>query len=218
MASIVKMPKMSDTMTEGLIVSWLKQEGDTVESGEIIAELETDKAVLELDSSDRGVLLKILVEANRTVPLGKPLAIIGERNENINDLLLQIQETTSELSPERLGPALQTAAVSTAIQSETDESAQIRVSPVVRRLADEHRIDLGTVRGSGPGGRIIKRDIETFLENPPDRTQTPPPSEDRFPHNDIPLSPFRLTAIRRLSQSLGPVPHFYLESRSSCFH
>lgn len=209
MAVLLKMPKMSDTMTEGQIVNWIKQEGDPVESGECLAELETDKAVLELESETSGVLLKILVEANRTVPLGVPLAVIGRKGEDISGLLEQIHsqnQTSIDVNSKTIQPAM----ISTSIQSSIKDTGKQRMSPIVKRLAAEHRIDLGTINGSGPQGRIIKRDIDTFLTQQKETAFSL--ADDAIPHNDIPLNSYRKTMVDRLSESLGPIPHFYLET------
>jgi len=215
------MPKLSDTMTTGKIISWIKKEGDAVAAGEAIAEVETDKATMELEVFDAGALLKILAPIGSAVPIGGPLAILGKPGENIDDLLQKTQSGIAKPVPKpeakshETAPALADASAPEAAQPAEDR--KIRVSPVAQRMAAEHNVDLALINGSGPAGRIVKRDIEAYLAQPPaaqvpaTRQMALTPAKDLL-FEDFPLSAIRSVIARRLPESLGPVPHFYLET------
>lgn len=246
MANIIEMPKLSDTMVTGKILSWIKSEGDAVDAGEAIAEVETDKATMELEVFEEGTLLKILAEAESAIPVGGPIAILGEKGENIDGLikeakakLKKVQEkAASEQAEEKeaekeeevkteskpaskeneavsavqTAPTTQTQAVSEA----STDGKRLKVSPVAQRMAAEHNINLQAITGTGPGGRIVKRDIEEAIEKggatvAPTPAAQPVAATTAAPYEDISLSSNRETIARRLPQSLGPVPHFYLE-------
>ena len=180
------MPKLSDTMEEGKILKWLVKEGDTISSGDIIAEIETDKADMEYETIDDGVLLKILVSEGETAPVGKLIAVIGEEGEEVDLSAAPAEEpqeapaeepATEEIviedqpvemkaeEKEALAPVEAAAApqpVQAAPQS-TNGGGTVKASPVARKLADAAGIDISTVKGSGPDGRVVKRDIEQHL-------------------------------------------------------
>lgn len=231
MATQVIMPKLSPTMEEGQISRWLKKEGETVSMGEPLAEIDTDKATMEMQALSNGVLRKILINEGESAPLGQMIAIIGEPNEDISQMLSGAPEkskpapsapTKPEAKPEAESivpePATGNGRAAEALTSE-----RLVVSPLAARMAAESGIDLRTLSGSGPGGRIIKRDIEAALE----QTQTKPSSPARgaqlrvvrpsaqqqpgaSPYRDEPASEMRRTIAKRLVTSLGPVPHFFL--------
>ena len=225
MATILEMPKLSDTMTTGKIISWLKKEGDLVKAGSALAEVETDKATMELESFEDGVLLKILAPADSAVPIGGPIAIIGKPGENIEAMTRRALEKTTaaphgsaaEPSTRSETPAA-SAVIATAQAMESAKvppsegsEGRLRVSPVAQRMAAEHNLDLRRVKGSGPSGRIVKRDIEGLLSAAPAAEPFSGPPVPQAPYEDIPLSSIRSVIAQRLPQSLGPVPHFYLE-------
>src|SRR5687768_5826150 len=184
MATKVVMPKLSPTMEEGQVARWLKKEGDKISMGEPIAEIDTDKATMEMQALSAGVLRKVLVQEGESAPLGQPIAIIGEPDEDISALLKSAQPAAP--AKEEAAPAKEEAeqptkppesdAVPAAEQKEaapkpettrevqTDgkrpPSGRMLVSPIAARMAAESGVDLNSVQGSGPGGRIIKRDIE----------------------------------------------------------
>ncbi|MBN2325842.1 MAG: E3 binding domain-containing protein, partial [Candidatus Omnitrophica bacterium] len=182
MATIIEMPKLSDTMTTGKIISWLKKEGDAIESGEAIAEVETDKATMELEVFEDGVLLKILAEKDSDAPIGAALAILGEEGEDITGLMEQAKSQTGEASvaekqeeKEKVEEAPSTAAEAAGAAAAApkqppsspaakEEDGRIRISPVAQRIAAEKNVEIRLIQGSGPGGRIVKRDVEEFLE------------------------------------------------------
>jgi pyruvate dehydrogenase E2 component (dihydrolipoamide acetyltransferase) len=169
MAEVIRMPRMSDTMEEGNIVSWLKEEGDEVESGELLAEVETDKATMELDSFFDGVLLHIAVKEG-PVPINGIIAVIGEKGEDWQAAIADAQgtessangstqEATEEKETESAAPEAPVAEVASA-----DDSQRIKASPLAKSMAKDAGIDIATIKGTGDNGRIIKRDVEAHLE------------------------------------------------------
>lgn len=219
MAKIIGLPKLSPTMEEGVLVAWIKKEGDRVEVDELVAEVETDKATVEFRSFDRGVLLKILAPEGSTLKLDEPVAIIGKEGEDISELLKEIDargsaegaraDATAE-SAERLSKAETTPdskGDGGAVQEEDgsgDSGGRILASPLVRRIARERSIDLSTVEGTGPRGRIIKRDLEKIAE------RGEAPRGERLPPAEIRASSMRKTIARRLTEAKREIPHFYL--------
>jgi len=188
MASRVIMPKLTDSMEEGVVVKWRKAEGERVESGDVLAEIETDKAVMDLEAFASGTLLKILVPEGTTVPSGTLIGVIGESDEDIRDILVGAQPSAARPSAPRPSPA--------AVASPEEDKL---ASPRVRTLARERGIDLKTVKGSGPGGRIVERDLESFL-----------PKKEQPTVREIPLTQMRKAIVRMTTQSKAPVPHFYV--------
>lgn len=187
----VTMPRLSDTMEEGTIGRWLKQPGDQVAKGEILLEIETDKATMELESYESGTLQKILVKEGETVPIGQLIAMIGDGPaENGASGAPASASAVASAEPTQAEPAEQAAssAVTTAAPPRSDgngraDDERIKASPVARRLAEEYGIDLRQVQGTGPGGRIIKENIETFYES---RGGTPAPAAQPQPADATP--------------------------------
>jgi len=227
MASKVIMPKLSPTMEEGQIARWLKKEGDKVSMGEPLAEIDTDKATMEMQALSNGVLRKILINEGESAPLGQLIAVIGDPDEDISSVLNEAPAKAAT-SPAAPAPAAtsQPAAVDAnghARQAPAQsESGRMIVSPLAARMAAEAGLDLRTLHGSGPGGRIIKRDIEAALSETKPVSAFPRAVEPlRFqpsvvasasPYRDEPASEIRRTIARRLVTSIGPVPHFFLTS------
>jgi pyruvate dehydrogenase E2 component (dihydrolipoamide acetyltransferase) len=268
MANKILMPKLSPTMEEGQISRWLKAEGDEIEANETIAEVDTDKATMEMTSLEAGTLLKILVPAGDNAKLGQTIGIIGKPGEDFAALLdgetssngaaktVESRESRVESQPEKPAPAAaapltpQPEVAETAGRSYDDQrpgavaeaktsappaqdrspksedqstNGRLIVSPIAARMAAENGIDLKTIKGSGPQGRIIKRDIEQVLES---RVQSP---ESRVKEisaapgfaqtaeiqgasafREENTSPMRRTIAKRLAESIGPIPTFYL--------
>lgn len=234
MATKVIMPKLSPTMEEGQLSRWLKKEGDKVSMGEPLAEIDTDKATMEMQALANGVLRKILIDEGQSAPLGQIIAVIGEPDEDIASLLSEApappkQEQQAQ-QQEKAQPQAKAAAASSAqpvtsvdggqAQTATSDSARLIVSPLAARMAAEAGIDLRSLQGSGPGGRIIKKDIEAAISQP-----KAAPAAQGFPrvvetgrfqqaaasaYRDEPASEIRKTIAKRLVTSLGPVPHFFL--------
>ncbi|MCS6903962.1 MAG: pyruvate dehydrogenase complex dihydrolipoamide acetyltransferase [Bacteroidia bacterium] len=227
MAEIIEMPKMTDTMTEGVLVAWHKKVGDKVKAGDILAEVETDKATMELESYFDGYLLYIGVEAGSTVAIGQLVAIIGKQDEDITPILEKYSKKVdkSTVSQEVAAEApISAAAVNTAQQAHSQEvlvgatvgvavasDDRIKASPLAKALAKEKGIELSSIVGTGEGGRIIKRDIESFKPAAPIIEMVPPASVlEAGPYVDVPLTQMRKTIARRLSESKNTAPHYYL--------
>jgi pyruvate dehydrogenase E2 component (dihydrolipoamide acetyltransferase) len=222
MASKVVMPRLSDTMEEGVLIRWYKQEGEAVESGDSLAEVETDKAVMDLQAFASGVLRKILVQAGEAVPVGTVIGVIGAQKEDLTTLLEQMVSVEGaavvarpaedgEKTGGRTFDAEKGAAAAAVVEEEAArERGRLKVSPLARRLAEEKGVDLTLVRGTGPGGRIVERDVEAALVGArPAKAPEAPGAE----YEDQPLSQMRKAIARNVSQSKAPVPHFYV-SRS----
>ena len=235
MATKVFMEALSPTMEEGRLVSWSKQEGDAVKSGEVLAEVETDKAVMELTARGEGVLRKQLVAAGTTAAVGTLVGIIAEAGEDISALLggaapsgapsgapsaagASVPAPPAPSAPRTTAAAAPAPAPAPAA-APAAEAGRPLVSPLARRLADESGVSLGTLQGSGPGGRIVKRDIEAAIArgpvasasvtgSAPARAAAPVRTGEAF--EDIPLTQIRKTIAKRLSESIGPIPTFYL--------
>src|ERR1041385_3798046 len=197
MATKVIMPKLSPTMEEGQISRWLKKEGDKVSMGEPLAEIDTDKATMEMQALGNGVLRKILINEGQSAPLGQIIAVIGEPNEDISSLLSEAPAAASKPEQEQPKeqeqpapapapvPAPQQPKVAAAAagtvgdgrppQAATSDSARLIVSPLAARMAAEAGLDLRSLQGSGPGGRIIKRDIEAAISQPKPQPSYPRP-------------------------------------------
>ena len=235
MAEIIRMPKMSDTMEEGVIAGWVKKVGDEVKSGDILAEVETDKATMELESYDDGFLLHVGVKDGESVPVDGVIAIIGEKGENIDDILKEVsneqnnneavdakeekEEIVDEDDPVEENLELKEEEVKNTDDKIEDinidfsnESDRIKASPLAKKLASEKGVDISMVKGSGDGGRIIKEDIENFKhsENIPTKEVKLPEIYSKESYEEIPVSQMRKTISKRLAESKFSAPHFYL--------
>lgn len=215
MAEITHMPKLSDTMTEGVVAQWHKKIGDTVEAGELLAEIETDKATMEFESFHDGVLLHIGVQEGETSPVDVLLCIIGEKGEDISALLTEAKApapvAAAPAAPSPVAAAAPVAAAPApapvvAAPAAPSSNGRLKSSPLARRLAEEKGIDIAAVAGSGEGGRIVKRDIESFT--PATAGFAVPAGTESF--TDHPVSQMRKTIARRLAESKFTAPHFYL--------
>lgn len=240
MAEVIRMPRMSDTMEEGNIIGWLKEEGDTVEAGETLAEVETDKATMELDSYSDGVLLHIAVKEG-PVPINAVIAVIGEKGEDWKAAIEAAgSDNGSEAAPSeepQMEEQKETSAPEPAKEEPTTTSEgdkRIKASPLAKSMAKESGVDLSKLSGSGDQGRIVKRDIEAAIEaqkstpapavsEAPVSAPTPQDSATEQPavtpfvygggasnYEDIPVSQMRKTIARRLGESKFTAPHFYL--------
>lgn len=216
MAVKIEMPKLSDTMEEGVIAKWNVKEGDKVESGDVIAEVETDKATMEVEAFDPGTVLKVMAQEGEAIPLGGLIAIIGEEGEDISELL-EGADTGTEKAEQ---PAEETKAAEKEEKKEEPEAKEakpkegaaaaddgrIKASPLARKMAEDKGINLNDVEGSGPDGRIIKKDIEEFK---PKAAPAAAVSFEAAESEDIKISQMRKTIARRLSESKFTNPHFY---------
>ncbi len=221
MAIKIEMPKLSDTMEEGVIASWNVSEGDKVAAGDIIAEVETDKATMEVEAFDDGTVLKILVDEGDAVPLGGLMAVLGEEGEDISDILDSAgsdssskDEVKESASADKEETATENSSGLTSPKSEsstdsTSDNGRIKASPLARNMAEDRGIDLGRVDGSGPGGRIIKADIENYKESAQPAASASTASFQSLESREVKVSQMRKTIARRLSESKFSSPHFY---------
>jgi pyruvate dehydrogenase E2 component (dihydrolipoamide acetyltransferase) len=227
MAEKFLMPKLSPTMEEGQISRWVKNEGEKFEANETLAEVDTDKATMEMTALSGGSLLKILKNAGDTALLGEPIAIIGKEGEDISGLLSEVssngaakKEEPKEEAPAKPAEKIEEKALEAApaakenkpsAEPAADSTGRMIVSPIAARMASENGIDLKTVKGSGPNGRIIKRDIEEAITKPA-ATQSFTASQvvGAAAYRDETTSKMRQVIASRLAESIGPIPTFYL--------
>jgi len=224
-AEVVPMPKMSDTMTEGVIAAWHKKVGDTVKSGELMAEVETDKATMEYESYHTGTVLYIGAKEKESIPVNGVLAIIGEKDADWKTLLKAHQSSASATEPKTSAPeaAQSTQLTSTAsaqeVASATSSSngsnGRLKASPLAKKMAKEKGYDLSKISGTGDHGRITRKDIENYKPSTAASASSGAPivlpsvvGEESF--EEITVSQMRKTIARRLSESKFSAPHFYL--------
>jgi pyruvate dehydrogenase E2 component (dihydrolipoamide acetyltransferase) len=222
MAEIVRMPKLSDTMEEGVVAEWHKKVGDEVQTGDVLAEIETDKATMEFESFQDGFLLHIGVQTGETAPVDSILAVLGEKGENIEDLLKSASENGSAAPEPEPAPAEEpkqeakaeskpeishTEVATPVVASNSD--GRLKASPLARSMATEKGIDLNAVNGTGDGGRIVKRDIEEYTPSSrPAATFAGVSGQESFSEEKV--SQMRKVIARRLAESKFGAPHFYL--------
>ncbi|MBC8331282.1 MAG: 2-oxo acid dehydrogenase subunit E2, partial [Anaerolineae bacterium] len=205
MAELVTMPKLGFDMAEGVLVRWVVAEGGEIERGNVLAEIETDKATVEVESAFTGVVLKHFVDEGDVLPVGAPISVIGKPGESVDVAAL----TGGVKQPEDAAPAPEAESSPEAAPPDSPiVGAQlpggVKASPIARRMAAEHALDLSAIRGSGPGGRVIKADIETFLEKPSDAIGIPSSDET------VKLTKLRTAIGRRMTESKQQLPHFYV--------
>jgi pyruvate dehydrogenase E2 component (dihydrolipoamide acetyltransferase) len=213
------MPKLGFDMAEGKLVRWVKAEGDTVEKGEVLAEIETDKATVEVEAEISGVVLKHLAAENSDVPIGAPITVIGEAGEEFDTESVAIEaEAEPVAAPESTADAaaLETAAAAPVPEPQSNGDgrlpAGVRASPVARRLAAERGIALSSIAGSGPQGRITKRDVEAVLPAAAPASIPFQVAETPAETVRVPISKLRETIGRRMTAAKQQVPHFYVTS------
>jgi pyruvate dehydrogenase E2 component (dihydrolipoamide acetyltransferase) len=214
MAEVIRMPKMSDTMTEGVIVAWHKKVGDDVKSGDILAEVETDKATMELENYVKGTLLHIGIEAGQSVPVDAVIAVVGAKGEDISGLLTEAsapKAESTETNVETAAPAPANTQISNPTPQTTTDS-RLKASPLAKKIAEDKGLDLSKVSGSGDNGRIVKRDVENF--SPAASSGKPavsiPAVVGTESFDEVTVSQMRKAIARRLSESKNGAPHFYL--------
>lgn len=215
-AKVVKMPKLSDTMTDGVVADWHKKVGDKVQAGELLAEIETDKATMEFESFEDGVLLHIGVEKGGSAPVESILAIIGEKGADIDTLIKahnQNSDAGSEKTVESSRPKasvthvkeVKSTPISVTPVATSSPNGRVKASPLAKKLAEEKGVNISMVNGSGDGGRIIKRDIENYQGS-----GNMPAFIGTEKYTEEPVSQMRKTIARRLGESKFSAPHFYL--------
>ena len=225
MAEIIYMPKLSDTMTEGVVAEWTKKVGDKVASGEVLAEIETDKATMEFESFFDGVLLHIGVEKGKAAPVNAVLAIIGKEGEDISALLAGAntpQPVAEAVAPDPapttqptpvaqpIAAAAPTPTPQPAPVAASNASGRVIASPLAKKLAEEKGINIATVAGTGEAGRIVKRDVDHYVPYTPAQQtfNAAPAGIESYTEENV--SQMRKTIARRLAESKFTAPHFYL--------
>lgn len=233
MAEAILMPRLSDTMTEGVIAAWHKKVGDTVKKGDLLAEIETDKATMELESYKDGTLLHIGGDKGTKIQVDELLAIVGKQGEDFSGLLKpgqvepakteqketkkKVAEKEETKSGEASDPQPQEPEVED--QSTSNGNGRVKASPLAKKLAADKGIDIKSVSGSGDGGRITKADIDNYKQSAPDAKQAETPKQAFVPaaqisgqegYTDIPNSQIRTIIAKRLGESMFSAPHFYL--------
>lgn len=231
MAEIVNMPKLGFDMAEGVLIRWVVAVGDPIERGEVLAEIETDKATVEVESSFTGTVLHHLADEEDIIPVGEPIAVIGEEGEEVDlDSIVLSAEEEKEESQEEAPEKEEKIPDAKTEEVETDEAqlpGGVRASPLARKMAEDHGLDLQAISGSGPEGRVVKKDIEEYLEKPEPEVQeeirpekTPEsavvpipivsPGDVQREDERIPMSKLRAAIGRRMVESMTDVPHFYV--------
>ena len=225
MATNILMPALSPTMTEGTLARWLKKEGETIKAGDVIAEIETDKATMEVEAVDEGVLGKILIAAGtENVAVNAPIAILVEPGENVPDSAPAAPAPKAAPAAEpAAAPAPASAPAAAPVAEKTGHGERVFASPLARRMAQQAGIDLASLKGSGPNGRIVKADIdaargkapEAAAQAPAPKAAAPAPAAApaapiTAPHDAIPHSSMRKVIAKRLQAAKQTIPHFYL--------
>ncbi|MBT5717460.1 MAG: 2-oxo acid dehydrogenase subunit E2 [Opitutae bacterium] len=241
MATIIEMPKLSDTMSVGTLVKWHKKTGDVVKNGDILAEVETDKATMDLENFDDGTLLEIFIEEGNEVPIGSALAAVGEPGEEISvpsnkntppsesddDVVKDSEEKDKKdpvAGPETIVESTKEETMPPKATTEGEQTNRIKISPLAKKMALEMNIDFKKLQGSGPNGRITKKDIlsNSITENikpsveeeiPSLKTLNTPKRESTISKSDtvVPVSKMRSIIAKRLLESKNTIPHFYLQ-------
>ncbi|MBT6935585.1 MAG: 2-oxo acid dehydrogenase subunit E2 [Cryomorphaceae bacterium] len=219
MAEVINMPRLSDTMEEGTLSKWFKKVGDTVKEGEILAEIETDKATMEFESFHDGVLLHIGIDEGSTAPVDSVIAIIGSKGEDISSILKNdnsvAKEEPNSVAKEEPKPVAKeepkpvVAEQQKQVSTTNESNDRVLISPLARKLADEKGVDISSVKGSGDNGRIIKRDIDSFKPSNYSQFSQPRPqlSESSYETQN---STMRKAIAKRLADSKFSAPHYYL--------
>lgn len=240
MAEVITMLALSPTMEEGTIAEWLKPEGSTVEEGELIAEIETDKATMEMESFFEGTVLKVLVKAGDAVKVGDPMAVIGEEGEDVEAALAEYGNAPAPAQEDKPAPSddakpapqedkaeAKSEAKPEQAQEQASDNERVFVSPVAKNMAQEANLDLSKIKGSGPHGRIVKADVEQAIASGKASAKAAPaaqPAQAKAPAGDSlvigqmpdagghgePMSQMRKTIAKRLTQVWQNTPHFYL--------
>ena len=220
MAETINMPKLGFDMAEGTLVRWVKKAGENVSKGDVLAEIETDKATVEVESSASGVVRKLLVDEGAVVPVNSPIAVVGSADEKIEE----VAAPASQISKVESQPAPVVAPLTSAIPQKqipvveaipVQVQGPVKASPLARKIARDSQVELANIRGSGPGGRIVRRDIESALAGGQTFAVRPSASPDVMPNvklNDetLQLSKLRQAIARRMAESKTSIPHFYV--------
>jgi pyruvate dehydrogenase E2 component (dihydrolipoamide acetyltransferase) len=223
MAETISMPKLGFDMAEGLLVRWVKQVGENINKGDVLAEIETDKATVEVESSASGVVLQLIVEQGTMVPVNAPIAVVGAAGEKVDAPAAaaptKVESPKSEAAPtQTAAPQTQPAAAPVSQAAAPASSGPVKASPLAKKVAKDNQVDLSNVQGTGPGGRVVRKDVEAVLGSGTQGSVTRPASqvpssyapvtsvEDKV----IPTTKLRQAIGRRLVESKQTVPHFYV--------
>ena len=239
MAQLIEMPKLSDTMTVGTVVKWHKNKGDPVSNGDILAEIETDKATMELENFEDGILLEIFVEAGLEAAIGSPLAVVGEAGEDVSSLIPKEDQDPEPVASEESSDEKETPTGKIGVEPSSEEeianeevdhqlqvasadpiisnsgSSRVVASPLAKKIALEKNIDLNLIKGSGENGRIVKSDIDNFVPKVKETKDLkvisqPTSLKSSESFNEIENSQMRKVIARRLTESKFSAPHYYL--------
>ena len=214
MAEIITLPKMSDTMTEGVIVRWNVKVGDTVKSGDILAEVETDKATMDMEVYAKGTVLHLIIEEGNAVPVDGAIAVVGAPGEDFQALLANKASAPAATATTEVTPSATLNNVSPAapVSATTSHDERLKASPLAKKIAEDKGINLSNVVGSGENGRIVKKDLENASSAPASVATTAvssvPMGQESF--TEVNVSQMRKTIAARLSESKFTAPHFYL--------
>lgn len=224
MAEVIRMPRMSDTMEEGVIVSWLKKEGEPVKTGDLLAEIETDKATMDFESLWEGTLLHIGAKEGEAIPIDGIIAVIGKKGEDFKAALAEAgnaapetsapADNTSSAEPAVSAASAPNAPAKTAPPASTSDSDadRLKASPLAKAMAKESGIDIASIKGTGDQGRIVRRDVEAAIETggseAPAVSVAPVFGQESY--EEVNISQMRKTIARRLAESKFSAPHFYL--------
>ena len=219
MAETISMPKLGFDMAEGLLVRWVKQVGETINKGDVLAEIETDKATVEVESSASGVVLQLIVDQGTMVPVNAPIAVVGQAGEVVSE---QKTEGGKQQADEKPAPQTPPTVDSAPQAVASADGAPVKASPLAKKVARDQKVDLSKVQGTGPGGRIVRKDIEAALSSGQwtvdsgqsktsgvsslPTTHYSPTTEDKV----VPTTKLRQAIGRRLVESKTTIPHFYV--------
>ena len=223
MAETISMPKLGFDMAEGLLVRWVKQVGETINKGDVLAEIETDKATVEVESSASGVVLQLIVDQGTMVPVNAPIAIVGNAGEQVSSVEVSGVKSADEK------PAAQTPPIADSVSSGSSsadsssivhgQSSTLKASPLAKKIARDQKVDLSNIKGTGPGGRIVRKDIEAALASGQPTTDNKPQTVVNRPLSTVIISQddkvvattkLRQAIGRRLVESKTTIPHFYV--------
>ena len=234
MAETISMPKLGFDMQEGVLIRWVKNEGESINKGDVLAEIETDKATVEVESSASGVVRKLLVEAGSVVPVGDPIAVVGSADEKIEEAPAKVVEAPAEKKTEEpKGEELKTAPEGKKREAEEKPAAlakpeaapvapaaapvqegPVKASPLAKKIARDNKVDLSRLQGTGPGGRVVRKDVEAALAGAQptavSRPSAPQPVAVSAEDQTIQLTKLRQAIARRMVESTTSVPHFYV--------
>jgi len=226
MAEIIEMPKLSDTMTSGTLIKWLKKEGDAVAAGDMVAEVETDKATMEVECFEDGKMLKLYIEEGDSVEIGSPICAVGEEGESAPEVEIKtpaapeaeedvsFEEETTPEAPEE-APAAEPEPVAETLAPPVEPGARVKASPLARKLAADLKVDLARIKGSGPGGRILKADVKTASASPQMALVADAGSSvslGQLEEKVEKVTNMRASIAKALVRSKTEAPHFYLQS------